>query len=80
MSTSQKEIALKHFQLALEAKPENRTYIQFCISLAKGAPLDSCFSSEENVPLKAISFLISGYAQFNQQDHDSAKYANTIVH
>lgn len=73
MSVRRKETALRHFELALESNPENETYIQLCISLAKGAPLESGFSCDENIPLKAISFLISGYSQFNARDFDSAK-------
>ena len=78
MSSNQKEMALKHFQLALEAKPENESFIKLCISFAKGAPLDPSFSNEESVPLNAITHLISGYAQFSQKDHDSAKYGEII--
>jgi hypothetical protein len=73
MNSRRKETALRHFELALESNPENKIYAQFCISLAKGAPLESGFSCDENIPLKAISFLISGYSQFNQRDFDSAK-------
>ena len=73
MSSHRKEIALRHFELALESNPENKTYAQFCVSLAKGAPLESGEFTGENIPLKAISFLISGYSQFNQRDFDSAK-------
>ena len=78
MSSNQKETALKHFQLALEAKPENESFVKLCINLAKGAPLDPSFANEESVPLKAITHLISGYAQFSQKDHDSAKYEDII--